>query len=167
MIIKNNMEVYRVLKWIEDQDMVAYDDETTGLNVRKDEIIGFAVTNSVEGFYIAHKAWDGKELCKLVDTRNCCYILEAILNKKLVAWNASFDLRFTKNYFGVDLFPALYAEGMLVKHQVDENPPFQLKQVGKKLFGEDAIKEQEAMKIPLVADAKRIFNGTLIDVKSR
>ena len=39
----------------------AYDIETTGLNVRKDEIIGFGISNGLKGFYFCHQYYeDGK-----------------------------------------------------------------------------------------------------------
>jgi hypothetical protein len=38
--------------------------------------------------------------------------------------NASFDIRFTKNFYGVDLLPALHADTALLVHTVKEEGAF-------------------------------------------
>ena len=146
MIIKNDNEIEQVIDWINFQDEIAFDIETTGLNTKKDEIIGFGVSNAEEGFYITHKSWGSDRLHKLVSTNKCVELLNALKAKKLLMWNGSFDSRFTLDYFGVDLIDSLYIEVMLLKHTVDEERPFQLKQVAKKLFGVEATEEQLLMK---------------------
>ena len=40
----------------------AYDIETTGLNVRKDEIIGFGISNGLKGFYFCHQYYENGEM---------------------------------------------------------------------------------------------------------
>ena len=72
-------------------------------------------------------------------------LLNALKGKRIIAHNAYFDLETTKNYFGVDLWSDLYVDTILLKHTVDEVPPFGLKDLSAKLFGVEAKAEQEEL----------------------
>jgi DNA polymerase I-like protein with 3'-5' exonuclease and polymerase domains len=61
--------------------------------------------------------------------------------------NGSFDCQFTKQYFGVDLLPALYADTMLMAHTVSENRfNYGLKELSADIFGNDEKAQQTALK---------------------
>ena len=120
----------------------AYDIESDGLDVRNGNIIGFGISGGLKGFYFCHKYWEDGELKEALTKDECLVILNLLKNKKLIMWNGSFDCRFTYNYFGIDLVPSLYIEGMLAKHTIDEERPFALKDVGVKIYGEQERREQ-------------------------
>lgn len=113
-------------------DIVAYDTETTGLNVRKDKVIGFSVS-CIEGsgWYLPLHIWD-KELQELVpqtwEQSVAKDILTRLSLKKLIMHNASFDVRVTANNLGVSLISALHADTQLMKHTLAEEGPFALKE---------------------------------------
>jgi len=162
-IIKSDNGIQNLLDFIDQNETLAFDIETTGLNVRKDEIIGFGVSNGEIGYYVAHKAFHTK-LIKLVSAQKCVKVLNSLKNKKLITFNGSFDTRFTKHYFGVDLIGSIWSDAMLAKHTVDENRPFGLKEVAKKIFGTNAADEQKAMKDSIKANggsAKEYFKADL------
>ena len=146
MILKSDKECAELITFIEENEKLAWDIETTGLNVRKDEIIGFGVSNGEKGYYVAHKAYAKGKLHKLVSANMCVKVLNLLKSKNLITWNGSFDSRFTLHYFGVDLTMSIWSDGMLAKHTVEEEQPFRLKDVAKKLYGEDATEEQTLMK---------------------
>lgn len=146
MILKSDKECQQLLDFISSNDKLAYDIETTGLNVRKDEIIGFGISNQTEGFYVAHMAYKNGKLHKLISANMCHKILNALKPKKLITFNGSFDMRFTKHYFGIDLIDSIYSDALLAKHTVAEERPFRLKDIAKMLYGEDAAEEQRLMK---------------------
>ena len=152
MIITKKEQLAELLDFIDCNDILAYDIETTGLNPRKDEIIGFGISSAEDGFYITHKTWENGELKTLLSMEDCQQVLKAIAAKKLLMFNGSFDSRFTRHYFGVDLVDSLYAEVMLLKHTVDEEQPFRLKDIAKKLWGSDAAQEQLEMKESIKAN---------------
>ena len=53
MIIKNWLQKNKALEELQSADIVAVDTETTGLNVRKDTVIGISFsTNEDTGYYI-------------------------------------------------------------------------------------------------------------------
>lgn len=113
-------------------DIVAYDTETTGLNVRKDKVIGFSVS-CVEGsgWYLPLHVWN-KETQELVpqswEQSVASDILIRLRVKKLIMHNASFDVRVTANNLGISLISALHADTQLMKHTLAEEGPFALKE---------------------------------------
>lgn len=113
-------------------EIIAYDTETTGLNVRKDKVIGFSVS-CIEGsgWYLPLHVWN-KETQELVPKSWEQSIAKDILTrlslKKLIMHNASFDVRVTANNLGVSLISALHADTQLMKHTLAEEGPFALKE---------------------------------------
>ena len=113
-------------------EIVAYDTETTGLNVRKDKVLGFSVS-CIEGtgWYLPLYIWN-KEKQELVPQKwgmgICQDILTRLKTKKLIMHNASFDIRVTANNLGANLISALHADTQLMKHTLCEEGPFALKE---------------------------------------
>ena len=144
---------------------LAIDIETTGLNPRKDKVIGFGLSDGVNSAYVAHLAWDGEKLVELIPKRACAHLLQRLSSFSLITWNGSFDARGLYHYFGVDLRLALKSDAMLAAHTLDENGgPFQLKVHGKRVFGIDAAQEQKALKENLKkngAGAKEFYKADL------
>ena len=54
--------------------------------------------------------------------------------------------RFCLEYFGINLVDSLYCDVMLLKHLCDEDRPFDLKGIAKKVFGASEADEQTALK---------------------
>jgi len=134
-----------------DSDVIAVDTETTGLNPRKDKIVGWSVSGDEGvGFYLPTLVWnfdeDRLELQTIMNesteviSKNLFKLLKG---KKLVFHNASFDVQFIKNYFGIDLLPDVWVDTGLLVHTVYEEGafgfgnPFGLKSI--------AIMNQEAL----------------------
>jgi DNA polymerase I-like protein with 3'-5' exonuclease and polymerase domains len=91
------------------------------------------------------------------------YAISQLLKKKLVMHNASFDIRFTKNFYGVDLLPALHADTAMLVHTVKEEGafgfgnPFGLKSIAKmvqKEIGLDVETEANQEQLELKASIK-------------
>lgn len=161
MIVKN----YTIVQSIEDYvkleqhidsfDYFAFDTETTGLNVRKDKVIGLSICGEIgTAFYLPLFSWDkfNKQLIQLTETVDFVYILERLQSKELLMWNASYDIRIVKNNFNIDLINALFADVMLMKHTVDEEGDFALKKVAimlQKELGLDAESEANEEQIKM------------------
>ena len=136
---------------IQESEVIAVDTETSGLNPRKNKIVGWSLSGDEGiGFYIPTLVWNfEKEELELqtIDGTSTETIsknlLKALLGKKLVFHNASFDVQFIKNYFGVDLLPDVWVDTGLLVHTVYEEGafgfgnPFGLKSI--------AIMNQEAL----------------------
>ena len=115
-----------------DSDVIAVDTETTGLNPRKNKIIGWSVSGDEGvGFYLPTLVFDYEKdelVLQEIDgtstellSRN---LLKLLKGKKLVFHNASFDVQFIKNYFGVDLIEDIYVDTGLLVHTVYEEGAF-------------------------------------------
>lgn len=110
----------------------AFDTETTGVNVRKDKVIGLSVSGAIgEAYYLPLLTWDKTFHCLRPVWQRGVFegILLKLARKELLMWNASFDVRIVKNDFGIDLAPSLLADVMLMKHTVEEEGEFSLKGV--------------------------------------
>jgi len=117
-----------LIQHIQESNVIAYDTETDSLNMRKGQIVGFSVSGDIGiGFYLPTMAWDHdkESLEELTIEGMGCHaiakkIISMLIGKKLVMHNASFDCRFTKNFYGVDLLESLWVENQLLVHTVQE-----------------------------------------------
>tara|TARA_R110002049_G_scaffold76052_3_gene195776 strand:+ start:3166 stop:5514 length:2349 start_codon:yes stop_codon:yes gene_type:complete len=115
-----------------DSDVIAVDTETTGLNPRKNKIIGWSVSGDEGvGFYLPTLVFDYEKdelVLQEINGKSTEVIsknlIKLLIGKKLVFHNASFDVQFIKNYFGVDLLPSVYVDTGLLVHTVYEEGAF-------------------------------------------
>ncbi len=113
---------------IKESEVIAVDTETTSLNMRKGKIVGWSISGAEGvGFYLPTLVWNHATDELEVQTINgksteviSKNLLKMLKGKKLVMHNASFDCRFIKNYFGVDLLEDLWVETLLLVHTVQE-----------------------------------------------
>lgn len=141
-LIESSEDVNYVVDLINNSEFIAFDTETTGVNVRKDKVIGFSFSTKVnEGYYYPIYKWNN-ELIKLPDY-GIDKILSALQNKKLIMHNASFDTRICINNLNVDLLGSLHADTMLMRHTLQEEGPFGLKDIAVELAIEIGISQDE------------------------
>lgn len=158
MIITKASQLDEVRLFIASNFRLAYDVESTGLNTRKEKVIGFALSNGVQSYYICHLTWDGDKLAEMVSYSECQALLRLLECKQIETWNASFDMRITNGYFKVNLLAALYSDGMLAFHTTQEegvpfsHRPFGLKSVAAYIYGQDVVAEQADMKASIKAN---------------
>ena len=146
MIIRSSSELQAALKLIDTQLEMSYDIETTGLNVRKDQVIGLSCAGEGFSFYIVHQEWENGQLVCRIPAFDIVVLLEKLKERRLITHNGSFDTRFTFHYFGVELWPSIFADTMLMAHTENENRfNYGLKELGSEVFGLDAIAEKERM----------------------
>lgn len=131
-IINHDLEVHSALKYIQQYDFLAFDTETTGLNVRADKVIGMSFSGKENtAIYVSRFTWDNtkQELVRCVSDENFIKIITELASKELLMWNASFDIRIVLNDLKIDLTESLAADVMLMKHTVNEEGNFALKKV--------------------------------------
>src|SRR6056300_1499267 len=140
-----------MLQHIEESDILAVDTETTSLNSRTGKIVGWSISGDEGiGFYLPTLVWnfekDTLEVQTIKDTSTEVIsknLLNKLKGKKLVFHNASFDIQFIKNHFGVNLLQDVWVDTGLLVHTVYEEGafgfgnPFGLKSI--------AIMNQEAL----------------------
>jgi len=145
MLIRKNPQ--SLIPWIQSTDILAFDTETTGLNVRKEKVIGFSLSDGQKSHYVIHLEWDGTKLIEIVPLAECMQVLKELQGKKLIVANGSFDGRIVFQYFGVNLIPSFYADVLLMAHMCNENlRSYALKSLGTMYLGQDASAEQAELK---------------------
>lgn len=146
-VLVDSMEKFRSMaEHVKNSDIIAFDTETNSLNPRKGIIIGFSVSGAPGiGYYVPtqihSEGWLNQNYIEGNNANELAKkFMVALTTKKLVMHNASFDCRFVKNYYGVDLTPALHADTMLLVHTIAEEgagysskSPFALKEIAKKI----------------------------------
>jgi DNA polymerase I-like protein with 3'-5' exonuclease and polymerase domains len=130
LITKHNLSEF--VQEVNAHEIIAFDTETTGLNVRKEKVIGFSVS-CIEGtgWYLPLYVWDKN--AKTLNAQDWEFsvardILERLRVKSLIMHNASFDVRVIFSNFQINLMPALHADTQLMKHTLQEEGPFALKE---------------------------------------
>ena len=117
-----------MLQHIEEHEEIAFDTEDTGVNTRKDKVIGFSLCGE-EGvsFYFPILKWNFQksELEELqIDGHGCIdlakRILKKLVGKKLIMHNGAFDCPVTKQSLGVDLLDSLWCDTIMLIHTVQE-----------------------------------------------
>lgn len=129
-IVRTEGDVVELISHIEScvEDPIAFDTETTGLNVRKDKVIGFSVCGKVGLSYYFPILYYDFETNSIrehqIGGHGCVEIAKKLLRKlcgkKLIMWNGSFDTRIVKHDLGIDLLPSLWTEGIMLVHTVQE-----------------------------------------------
>lgn len=155
-------------------DVVAIDTETNSLNVRKGVIIGASFTTKVgEGYYLPtmkySKSRDQLEdlyIHKIKSHDALIKILKLLHGKKLIAHNASFDFRFIKNFYKIDLLESLWIDTALLVHTVQEEgafghgSPFALKSIARSIQGEIGLDvDKEANEEQIILKESITKNG--------
>jgi len=155
---------------IKSNDLIAFDTETNSLNPRKGKIIGFSIsTQPGSGYYLPTMIFkDGELIDNSIEGKNCHEIAQKSINlligKKLIFHNGSFDCRFVKAFYGIDLVPSMYVDTVLLVHTVKEEgagfgsgSPFGLKSIAKliqKEIGLDVEAEANEEQIELKQSIK-------------
>jgi DNA polymerase I-like protein with 3'-5' exonuclease and polymerase domains len=169
-----------VIEHIKANEVIAFDTETNSLNPRKGKIIGFSVSGEEgKGYYMPTMIFKDGELQDAMIEDKLAHDLakktiSLLIGKKLIMHNASFDTRFVKCFYGVDLLPSLYADTLLLVHTVKEEgagymagSPFGLKDIAKMIqthIGLDVEKAANEEQIALKTSIKE--NGGSITRES-
>ena len=118
-----------MVRHISEHEIVAFDTETNGLNPRRDSVIGFSVSGQEgTGYYMPTMLWNGDRLVEAEIAGKSChelakFVMNKLADKKVVAHNFSFDGRFVKNFYGVDLVSSLHCDTILLAHTLNEEGP--------------------------------------------
>lgn len=169
--------INNLIEYITNSKVLAYDIETNSLNVRQGTIIGFSVSSKENtGYYLPTKKYNPE-----TDSLEDLYIdgilaediakkvVSMLVGKKLIMHNGSFDIRFTKNYYGVDLLDSLWVETTLLVHTLEEEgavyygKPFALKSIAQMIqehIGIDVGKAANEEQIILKENIKKNGGST-------
>lgn len=140
------------LKWffndyVKDKEITALDVETDGLNEKTALLFGIGLCmEDDQAYYIPIR--DNKKNLLLSDTlmrRLSVALLKLSRNTNIIGHNIIYDVLILKNQLGIDIRDEIYADTILMKHCIDEEPPFGLKDNAVRYLGAWADKAQQVM----------------------
>jgi len=175
-LVDNLDKLKAMISEIKSSDLIAFDTETNSLNPRKGKIIGFSISTTIgTGYYLPTMIFTNDDLQdNTIDGHNCHELakkcITLLIGKKLIFHNGSFDCRFVKAFYGIDLAPSLYVDTVLLVHTVQEEgagfgsgSPFGLKSIAKLIQKEigldveaEANEEQIELKTSIKANGGQI-----------
>jgi len=118
-----------MVRHIREHEVIAFDTETNSLNPRSGSIIGFSVSaEEGVGYYMPTMVWNGESLVETEISGKkshelAKFVMKKLIGKKIIAHNFSFDGRFVKSFYGVDLIPSLHCDTILLAHTLNEEGP--------------------------------------------
>lgn len=118
-----------MVRHISEHETIAFDTETNSLNPRKGSIIGFSVSaKEGVGYYMPTMIWNGESLIDAEISGKSChdlakFTMKKLMGKKIIAHNFSFDGKFVKNFYDVDLISSLHCDTILLAHTLNEEGP--------------------------------------------
>lgn len=159
LVIETIEDIQALKKYLAPFEYVAYDCETTGVDLSS-EVMGFGLcTEDAKAYYVILHKWNPET--KRIDYASPEKMAEAkiliscLMDKKLVEHNGLFDSAIAENYFKVPLIKALHTCTMILAQLLDENRRVGLKELAKEMFGLSATAEQEEMKASVIKNGGR------------
>ncbi len=155
-IIKTVEELERLYKYAAEvpSPFVFVDCETNSQYERKAKLWGFAICfNDQRAFYIPWRDKEGKNWwSKEIEDQITIWLEKIAQAKKLVNHNISYDVLVLAYNLGIDLSPYIYSDTLMLKHTIDEEPPFGLKELAVIELGPGADKAQQILKDNVIAN---------------
>lgn len=124
---------------------VSLDVETDSTSEKKAKLYGVGLSfQDNEAFYIPIRNKDGSKVWE-DETVLINWIYDLSKNNLLIGHNIIYDVLVIENNWKIDLTPFIHADTILMKHCIDEERPFGLKETSVKYLGPWADKAQERL----------------------
>ncbi len=144
-LIDDSKELFAVINSIGDETVVAFDTETTSLNVREAKLVGFSFAfNESEAFYVPvnHNYLGVGRQISQDDAKKA---IEILLQKRIIGQNLKFDFGVLKHYFGIEpIIP--YGDSMILAWLLEPGSRVGLDALAKKFFGHEMIAYSKTVK---------------------
>lgn len=163
-IVKTVEDFQRLKKYAKEvpSPYLVMDCESDSEIERKAKLYGIGLCfNSKRAFYIPFRLLGGSQVWTEEQEADIADWLEEIsAAKKLINHNIIYDVLVIENNLHVDLTDLIYSDTILLKHTLDEEPPFALKELASITLGPWATKAQEAMKESVIRNGGKYNEET-------
>jgi len=158
--IISNLQLFQRLQAYADKvqtDYLSFDVETNGGPEKTTTLwgLGLAFTEN-KAFYIPFKKPDGSDFWKGSELDLILNWLNKILpTKKIIGHNLVYDALVFENNTGINIEEYIYADTILMRHCLNEEGPFALKEIAVEVLGSWADKAQEKLKEEVISKGGR------------
>ena len=130
-----------------ESDLVSFDLEADSEIEKKANIYGIGLCfTDKKAFYIPWRNRDTTLFWSETDQQIILdWLKSCLLSKKIIGHNLVYDALVLENNFGITIDDNIYADTILMKHTLDEEPPFGLKDIAPAILGNWATKAQEKL----------------------
>lgn len=129
-------------------EYISLDVETDSVTEKVAKLYGIGLCfNKTDAFYIPIRRNDTSEFWDQSTVESIYnWITEQCRTRKLIGWNLIYDTLVYEYNTGHSISDYIYSDGILLKHCLEEERPFGLKEVALKYLGDWANKAQETLK---------------------
>lgn len=133
--INDEKTLENLLNIVNSDDLIAFDTETTGLDTKNADIVGFSFAFSKNKAYYVPLLHEGSKISK-----NCAkWAISQIFKAFVVGHNLKYDFAIIKNNFDLDI-PQNYADTMILAWLYNPDQSVDMDTLAKKLFSHETIK---------------------------
>ncbi|QOR00979.1 DNA polymerase I [Campylobacter sp. 2014D-0216] len=144
-LILDEKELFEILEKIDEQSIIAFDTETTGLNTKEAKIVGFSFCfHESEAFYVP-LAHDYLGVCKQISMQVAKKGIEKIYQSTVIGHNLKYDFEIIKNNFNL-LPPKKYADTMILAWLKEPSLRVNMDDLAKRLFDYETLHFEDLVK---------------------
>ncbi|HEA8110527.1 DNA polymerase I [Campylobacter lari] len=144
-LILDEKELFDILEKIDDQSIVAFDTETTGLDTKEAKIVGFSFCSyESEAFYVP-LAHDYLGVCKQISMQAAKKGIEKIYQSTVIGHNLKYDFEIIKNNFNL-LSPKNYADTMILAWLKEPSLRVNMDVLAKRIFDYETLHFEDLVK---------------------
>lgn len=143
-LVTDSQKLQDILSELSGDTIVAFDTETTGLDYKKDTLVGFSFCfNSSEAFYvpIAHFYLGVDKQMDVLDAKNG---IKKIFKSKVVGHNIKFDLHFISKF--LDEEQEIFSDSMILAWLIDSQSPLSLDKLSQDYLNHTMLSFKQTVK---------------------
>lgn len=144
-LIKNDDELKKIISSINEDELIAFDTETDGLDTTKAKIVGFSFAKDENKAYYAPIAHNYLGVPNQISKECAKWAIGEIYKKRVVGQNIKFDFKIILNNFGLTP-PIPYADTMILAWLLEPGKPVGLDALAKRFFNHEMIPFNKTIK---------------------
>ncbi len=144
-LITDAKELHEILDTLDENTIVAFDTETTGLDYYKDKLVGFSFCmNENEAYYVPFEHFY-LGVPEQINEEEIKKAIKKIFNSKVVGHNIKFDLHFVSRFLQDDDL-RIYSDSMVLAWLINPESALSLDKLADKLLGHRMVSFKDTVK---------------------